>query len=281
MVKKFDLQEDKIVVETRSLVDSLDLVRERLESLGAKKGKTEEIIDEHYGDLKGVVPTKHTYEKIGKAARVRRTTLDGKTSIEAVVKEGIRKGSDGVFSHDAVRSEILVTGGVSKLDAARELLKKQGFPELITVIRKKRENYWLDEVSVCLDLVKGFGPAMEIRAVAKNESQIARVKKAEIKLIKELGVEERDILDTSMTHLIISSRIKSDPKVKVPYLEKEIQRLEKELREKLKRSNVEYKESGDDWHDNPVWDALMNEVEVLKARIREIKKELIKIKGKD
>lgn len=280
MVKKFDLQEDKIVVETRGLVDSLDLVRKRLESLGAKKGKTEEIVDEHYGDLKDVVPSKHTYEKIGKAARVRSTTLDSETSVEAVAKEGVKKSPDGTFSHDAVKSKTLLIGNISKIDMARKLIKEQGFPELILVIRKKRENYWLDDVSVCLDSIEKFGPAIEIRAVAKDKRQIADIKKEEVDLMSRLGIEESDVLETSMTHMIISSKIGANPRIKIPYLEKELQKLEKELKEKLERSNVEYREAGDAWHDNLGWDTLMNEVALLRARINEIKKEIVEIRAK-
>lgn len=92
----------------------------------------------------------------------------------------------------------------------------------------------------------------------------------------KIVVETRGLVDS--LDLVRKRRIKSDPKIKVSYLEKEIQRLEKELREKLRRSNVEYTEAGDGWHDNAIWDALMDEVKVLQARIREIKKELVEIK---
>lgn len=265
-------------METRALVDSLDEVRGRLKSLGAVQGKIEKIVDEHYADLVEASPDKHTYEKRGKATRVRQLTSGRTTRIEVVIKEGLAKTTEGTFSHDLVRSRIIFSGEASKIDQARKLVREGGFPELVLVIKKTRETYSFKGMVVCLELIENFGPAVEIRTEVKNESQLARIKETQMGFLRELGVNREDILKTSHTHMLVSARVASDPKIKVPYLQKELRKLEKRLKEKMKASNLEYREAGDTWHDNLVWDSLMDEVGLLQARIRETKGELARTK---
>lgn len=274
MVKKQLPLKEEVSVETRGLVDSLEGVKEKLRSLSAVRKEAEKITDEHYADLAGATPSQHTYERIGKAARVRQTTTKGKTRIGVVIKEGLAKTTEGVFSHDAVRSKIIFSGEASKIGRARELVKEQGFPELILVIKKTREVYTLEEMAIYLELIEGFGPAIEIRTVVEDESQLAGIKETQLGFLNELGIEEKDILKTSHTHMLISARITADPKIKVPYLREELKKLERKLEEKMKGSNLEYCEAGDAWHDNLAWDSLMNETRLLRARIREVKEEL-------
>lgn len=260
------------------MVDVLDEVRARLKSLGAVQGETKEIIDEHYADLAEATPTKHTYEKRGRAARVRKTTAKGKTRIEAVIKEGLNKTTAGNFSHDLVQSKIIFEGQPSQINQARDSIKKKGFPGLVLVIKKTRETYSFKGMMFYLELVEGFGPAVEIKTeVESGGSQAAKVKKAQLDFLKELEVKEEDILETSHTHLLVSARVSSDAKIKGPYLQKELEKLEKKLKEKMAGSNLEYRESGDTWHDNLSWDSLMGEVDLLQARIREVKGELAQI----
>lgn len=274
MVKKQLPLKEEVSVETRGLVDSLEEVKEKLKSLGAFREETEEIIDEHYADLAGATPSQHTYEKIGKAARVRQTTIKGKTRIEVVIKEGLAKTTEGIFSHDAVRSKIIFSGKTSEIGRARELVKEQGFPELILVIKKTREVYTLEEMAIYLELIEGFGPAIETRTAVEDENRLAGIKETQVVCLTELGVKKEDILKTSHTHLLISARITADPKIKVPHLQGELKKLERKLEEKMKGSNLEYREAGDAWHDNLAWDSLMDETRLLRARIREVKEEL-------
>lgn len=278
MVKKQSRLKEKITVETRGLVDSFEEIKRKLKSLGAFPGEPEEIIDEHYADLTEATPANHTYEKMGKAARVRQVTVKGKTRVEVVVKEGLRRTNKGIFSHDVVRSKIIFNGKASEISQARKLVKEQGFPELILVVKKTRETYVLGGMDLCLESTEGFGPAVEARTLIGDENQVARVKETQVNCLKELGVREKDLLTSSMTHMLISARIASDPKVKVPYLRQKLKELEKKLEGKMNTSNLEYREAGDAWHDNLGWDSLMDELGLLRARIREIKEELTQIK---
>jgi len=260
------------VVETRALIDEIAPAVEKIKELGGECTGSAEIVDEFYADMSEISP-KHTFERSCRASRIR-TVKNGSEYIVTTIKEAPENRKDEEGLHDAAVVTFCEKGDVKDLDKAKETLRQKGFPDFVTRISKKRMTYVLGEHIVCVDDIEGFGPGIEIQTTISSEDEIPKTKKMQKELLQKLGVAPSDIVKKSLTHMIIDARIKSDPKVKIPFLKSEVAHLEKQRTEKMLESNKWYTEGGDGWHDNAGWTILMDEIEMLDIRIKNLKQEL-------
>lgn len=275
LIKKGDL-----VVETRALVDDLKPIKAELEKLGAKLTEKISIEDTFYGDLTKVQP-KHTFELSGKASRIRLVKEEnGSEYLIAEIREIPKLRSGGYEIHDATYVTLYKKAYVEDFEKIVNSLKEKGFEEFICTIIKVRETYDLSGTIINLDDVEKFGPAIEIKSVSDSESGVDKIKTEQVSLLKKLRVNEDEILKKSHTHMIIDSRIKSDPKTKIPALQKEVMDLEKEREKLLLQSENEYRLGGDGWHDNPNWTILLDKIRQLEARIKSINEDIYNLKKK-
>ncbi len=72
---------------------------------------------------------------------------------------------------------------------------------------------------------------------------------------------------------------KATKEEKLEYLESKLKDLEKQLEEKVGKSQYAYEHGGDGWHDNASWEGICQDVGVLSALIRDLKLAIKKLKS--
>ena len=276
---KSETQPDKIEVETRVLIDNIEPIEEKLKELGAKFQREIKIIDEHYADLNDLDPDKHTYEKTGEASRIRYIQSDDDSCIEISIRKMHPKIVNTSRLHDATTIEFFENfSSEYNKEKLLNVLTEKGFPEFITKIIKTRKIYTLSNSYIYLDNIETFGPALEIKNYLDNENEFAKTKKYHLELLNKLNILESEIIITNTTHLIIDSKIKRDPKIKIPMLEKKLLNLEKQKKELMLKTHEYATNEGDGWHDNSALDKLYDDVSLLTIRIRNLKNEIFEAK---
>lgn len=173
-----------IEVELKFRVDSLQKVKERLISLGARLLRSGEEVD---------IYLQHPCRDFGRtdeALRVR--FLNDKVTL---TYKGPRYYSAGKAR---VESNVVVEGDVV------ELLRNLGFKEFAR-LEKRREVYLLEEFAVYLDEVKGLGNFVEVELVVSNEGLIEEAAGRILELAPRLDLSKDNIVGKTYLELFLSS----------------------------------------------------------------------------
>ncbi len=260
----------QIIVELRAWVDHPDQIRNQIKELGAKLDHTKTFTDHYYGEEDSALDC--LWEKSGKSVRIREYTPK---DCEVVRKDAILSTKEG-FEAGASKMQVLFKGS---LEESKQFLQNAGYNKHLLDITKTRESYTLDSMGICVDEFAQFGPAMGVILRVDNVEDVPKAEEKLLRFLKSLEVKERNIERANVTSKILVSQFSRDPKVKRPLLEEELKKYEARLKECLAKRGDAFVHGGDGWHDNPAFEALEAEYDFLKSRIRQIKNELLELRG--
>ncbi len=168
---------------------SHDAVRERLAAIDATPAGTVVQKDTYYD-----APDRD-FATTDEALRIRRETdTDGETTVKLTYK-GPLVDADSKTREEA---ETAVTDG----DALASILAALDFRPAATV-RKKRERYRVDDLTVTLDAVDGLGEFVECETTAP-ESAISSAREDAFDLLDRLGLDPDEQVRTSYLALLLA-----------------------------------------------------------------------------
>ncbi len=257
-------------VQTRALLKDKDqTVKNILEKGFILKGSIK-LTDSYYTDLKTNPTGIDSYEKTGKDLRIRITNNE-KLILDRHIDTVKGKG---LPNHDICGYMVLFEGTIKDKNKALELAKKDRSPDFLIEISKERSICGLENTAINIDTYNGGINIIEIDNKINNKKDYAKTKQFQTDLLTGLGLASFDILSDNYTRQRINSYLKSDPKTRKMLLEKEIEELQKTRRSKEMISNEAYNDAGDGWHENPTYEAVVNDIMVINQRILAIKREL-------
>ena len=95
------------------------------------------------------------------------------------------------------------------LNSSREeiimLLENLGFTE-VAEVTKKRKKFYLGNQEISLDKIENLGWFVEIENIARNEGERKKALKENIKLLKELGLNEGNVVSEPYRDLVIKNK---------------------------------------------------------------------------
>ncbi len=273
-MKNFELKKGVSSVETRAWVDNVSETEAKLKDLGANFQTEIKINDEIYADLSEASADEHSFDSKKAAARIRTLIFEDKSICIATVRKGLKNISQELNLHDVTTVTFYEETSKDNKSHLIKNLAEKGFPDLFKEITKVRKIYSLNDSLIFIDDVEGFSTVLEIRTEPENLQEAERLKMKQLTFLEELGIPSEDIIEKSHTHLILDKHIRSNSDIRLPYLNKELERLKEKRDAFLLKSNEHYREGGDGWHDNASWDILMKKIEVLDVRIAKLKEEI-------
>ena len=259
----------QIIVELRAWVDNLNQIKSQIKGLNAKLDHTKTFTDHYYGEEDSALDC--LWEKSGNSVRIREYTPK---ECEVVRKEAVLSTEKG-FEAGASKMQVLFKGS---LKMSKKFLQKAGYDNHLLDITKTRKTYTLDSMGICIDEFEKFGPAMEVILRVSRVEDIPKAEENLLKFLRSLEVEDRSIERANVTNKILVSQLSKDPSVRKPLLEEDLKNYEAKLKECLAKRGDAFVHGGDGWHDNPAFEALEAEYDLLKSRIRLIKNELLELR---
>ena len=160
-----------IEVEVKARIDSFEEMEKRLESLGAKKTKTEFQEDIYFASP--IVDFANTDE----ALRIR--TTDNDTFITY----------KGPKLNDKAKTRKEVEMSIESAQKASDIFTEIGFAPARTV-RKSRRYYQFENFEISLDDVEGLPPYMEIEIALSDSDDYTEAQDKIFKLFKRLGITD-------------------------------------------------------------------------------------------
>ena len=159
-------------IEIKATFDNKEKLKKSLKLIGAKEEKVKHQIDEYYNH-----PSRDT-RKTNEYIRLR-------------YKNGENSGIFALHVNiaDGVNKEFEVS--VGDIETFRQILKGLNFP-LLGIINKKRTNFKYKEFTISIDEVKDIGNFLEIETDGE-ESEIVEKKAKCVKVLKELGLSEKNL----------------------------------------------------------------------------------------
>lgn len=164
-----------IEVEVKAKINNFKNMKEKLNTIGAKK-----IKDENQKDIYFNSPIVD-FAKTDEALRIRQTKTKNKINTFITYK-----GSK-LNELSKTREEIEMV--IEDVEKARNIFKKIGFKEVRTV-EKNREYFNYKEFEISLDDVKGLDPYMEIEIVLNDNEDYTIAQKNIFKLFEKLDVTD-------------------------------------------------------------------------------------------
>lgn len=83
-----------------------------------------------------------------------------------------------------------------------KILRALGFSEA-GIVRKKREVFRAEEITVCLDTVEGLGEFLEVEIVVEDEKDLDTSRGKLFELLKQFGAGEKDSIRTSYLEMVL------------------------------------------------------------------------------
>ncbi|MDD3043437.1 MAG: class IV adenylate cyclase [Methanosarcinaceae archaeon] len=161
-------------------------IRPFLEMIGAEKVKVEEQSDTYFA-----APYRD-FAKTDEALRIR--TLDGKSILTY-------KGPKlDTVSKSRKEFETFV-----EEENSVQILHALGFSEA-GAVRKVREVFRAEEITVCLDSVEGLGEFLEVEIVARDESELEASRARLFEFLGRLGLGEADSIRTSYLEMVLENQ---------------------------------------------------------------------------
>jgi len=93
---------------------------------------------------------------------------------------------------------------VSSHDECDKILKSIGFKRFFT-FKKKRYTYYVKDILVCLEDIKGFGPIIEVEIITTKEKE-KDAKKKLITFLKSHNIKREDIVKKSVTNMLMKKK---------------------------------------------------------------------------
>ena len=158
-----------IEVEVKAKINSFEEMEEKLESLGAKKSKTEFQEDIYFASP--IVDFAQTDE----ALRIR--TTDSNTFITY----------KGPKLNNKAKTRKEVEMEIENAEKAKDIFEEIGFKEVRTV-RKNRQYYKYENFEISLDDVEGLSPYMEIEIEVSEGEDYSEAQSKIFELFEKLGI---------------------------------------------------------------------------------------------
>ena len=180
-------------IEKRAFVDDLDVLRSKIETLGAKKIKTIHIVDYwlcRNECTKFEEVQQHAVGSYG--LRVRKIILPERVEWEFNCKVLETEGDHNAF-HEY---ETIVEDG----DSVLNILSVVGF-KVFCVLDKKREMYSLNNITINLENIVNFKSAIELEII--DDKDIAENKALLDRLLSDLEIKKENLIEKSITYLFM------------------------------------------------------------------------------
>jgi len=71
------------------------------------------------------------------------------------------------------------------------------------VVRKKREIFSAEEITICLDAVESLGEFLEVEIIAESEKELEISRAKLFELLKQFGAGEKDSIRTSYLEMVL------------------------------------------------------------------------------
>ncbi len=175
--------EIKIPLKEREVAE----VRSKLNALGAKLIEKVHEVD-YYVDLRDLIDELHIPKDI--VLRVRHKKGASRESCEVTFK--------GPRESDEVKLRKEITLLIDDCSKALEIIKHLNLKTLTVV--KEREVYWLGDLKIYVDNVKGLGWFIEVEGMDMN---VGMFKHLLSKLLRKLGLSGREYIIRSYLELLI------------------------------------------------------------------------------
>jgi len=179
-------------VELRFLIDNIDLIRKKLEEVGAASKYSARVVDYWY--IPSSLMNKEQEEKwfnedLGVAIRIREKFKNETESDIFLESKQLTEAKD--------HSQLLETSiDIDSVDKADEFLKMLGRKRFLT-IDKQREVYEVEGHEISIDSIKDCGVGIEIES--SNAENVDKAIKGINKLARKLEIPLDSKLEKSMT----------------------------------------------------------------------------------
>lgn len=168
-------------IEIRAKIKNQNEIKKKLQGLGAKLIKDTKQIDKYFGEMS-------LYRKIGYSFLMRVRKEGNKTFL---TYKGAKMNKDGIWEEYEF--------SINDSKAAEAMLKDMGL-EKITEIRKKRTEYKLNGLTICLDAIEGLGNFVEIESKTNNSLGKNKLEM----LAKKLNIEKDQIVHKGYLTMLLS-----------------------------------------------------------------------------
>lgn len=185
---EIELKASLLGIDTNQLKDAFS-------KAGFKKGLRKEETDLYFNG------NDRDFRKTDEALRLRSSLVlseDNQTAKTFITYKGSK-----VDKRSQTRSELETS--VGDLTTMKELLKKLGYSEVMTV-RKEREYYHRGNVTICLDQVDGLGSFIELEQVEEDSTaQKEAVIDHLLALLASFQIPEKNLLRQSYLELLMAA----------------------------------------------------------------------------
>lgn len=178
-------------IERRAFVDSFSELRQKLVELGFEKEEEKEIVDRYFcredvDSVEGVAMD----EPGSYGLRTRKTPEMKELNCKVIENHG---DHNAFIEHET---------HVSDIGETRQILEAVGFKQFVK-IDKTREIYRHEDeqAEVNIEDIKNFPPVIELETIA--DENVEEKKQRQMELLDEIGIEEDDIIEKSITLLYI------------------------------------------------------------------------------
>jgi len=161
-----------IEVEIRAKIENISLVKESLNSIGARFIKTIRQEDRIFGHPKFLDENTKIIEG-GLSARIRGVNNIFKVEFKEIVRQG---------------GGIEVSAELDDANEGVELLNKLGFEESFTIL-KTRDVYEYNGFEIALDEVEKLGSFIEIEKMVKSQEETAEAREECMAVLKQISPE--------------------------------------------------------------------------------------------
>ena len=161
-------------------------VREKLAGLGALKVRSEDHLDVYYN------APHRDFAKTDEALRLRSVNGDTRMTYKGKKLDSVSKTRE--------EFETVVDG-----DAAKNILTSLGFFGSGTV-KKTRQIYEYENITICFDSVDGLGEFVEVEMVAKTDSDLESQRNELFSFLEVLGLKKEDSIRTSYLEMLMEQK---------------------------------------------------------------------------
>jgi len=167
-------------IEIRAKINNLDSFENKIKKLGFKFKKEKKQIDQYFGEI-------NLYKKIGYAFLMRVRQEEDKCFL---TYKGSKLYKDGFWEEYDFEIK-----GYKK---AKQMLKDMGLEEVL-LVKKKRKEYFLNNLTICLDNVNKLGKFIEIELVGNKNSS----KKKLEDLMQKLNIKENQVIHKGYVSMLL------------------------------------------------------------------------------
>ena len=168
-----------VEVEIKLKIDHPDRVTEKLENLGFTAGRRMLESDTYF------TSEQHDFVKLGEALRVRQVRdLETEHETAAITYKGKK-----LDNRSMAREELEIQ--IADAKTGRLLLERIGFHS-VPVVEKIRNYLHREEMTACVDQVKGLGDYLELEIIVETEAERAAALQKIESILERLGYSMED-----------------------------------------------------------------------------------------